>query len=149
MKFPWIGVFMGHVVTCVPCVSGVAKETDGTRRLICALQASHVYETAIKNQNGPSAQAHDPGDVPHRDDVTCVLGGGQATILEEREVITLRSTEVRGKSMGATDDCCVGRYSGGEVDKRTSQVDVRMRLSIDIVVCPYLRMFMEGLPYHM
>ena len=138
MKFARIGVFVGRVVTCVPGVSGVAKETDGARGLVCTLRASHVYETAIKNQHGPSAQAHDSGDVPRMDDATGVLGGGQATILEEREVITLRSTEVHGKSMGATDDHCVGRYSGGEVDKRTSQVNVRMRLSIDIVVCPYL-----------
>ena len=81
MKFSWIGVFVGCVVTCVPCVSGVAKKTDGTRGLFCALRTSHVYETAIKDQHSPSAQALDPCDVPCVDDAMCILGGGKATIL--------------------------------------------------------------------
>ena len=49
MKFARIGVFVGRVIARVPGVSGVTKETDGARGLICALQSSHVYKTAIKN----------------------------------------------------------------------------------------------------
>ena len=62
--------------------------------------------------------------------------------------MTLGSTEVCGERMGATDDSCVGSYLRSEVDERTAQVDVRMGLSIDVVVCPFLQMFMDGIPYH-